>query len=318
MWKHLVQSRKRLYSRQQCIIRSITKRLNVSHSPMEVLPLTGALSAEVFGADLSQPAGNIDISSIGQALLEHQVIFFRGQNLTPAQQIAVGHQFGELDIHPFAPALPDHPEVMTVVKEAADQSGIRLGGIWHSDTTFYKEPVMGSILYALDVPQTGGDTMFANMYIAYETLSEGMKQLLGNLNAVHSPARSYGKGGRLSDTGKKDKNISMNVRTDVGDDIYTEAVHPAVRTHPETGRKGLYVNPNFTQRFEGWSAEESAGLLKFLYEHSVQPEFTCRFRWQKGSVAIWENRCTQHLALFDYRGQRRELHRTTVCGDRPY
>lgn len=289
----------------------------MSTSQIEIRPLTTALGAEVLGVDLSGPLSNAEFDTVHRALLEHLVIFFRDQEISPEQQIGFGRKFGALDVHPFAPALEDHPEVMTIVKEPDDESGIRFGGIWHSDTTFYEEPVMGSILYAREVPETGGDTMFANMYLAYETLSEGMKQMLADMRAVHSPAKSYGKGGRLSDTGKANKNISMKTRTDDGDDIYAEVVHPVIRTHPETGRKGLYVNPNFTVRFEGWTKEESAPLLHYLCTHAVQPEFTCRFRWQKGSIAFWDNRCTQHLALFDYQGQRREMHRVTVSGSRP-
>lgn len=285
---------------------------------IDIRPLTSALGAEIFGVDTSKHLDDETFAAVHGALLKHQVIFFRDQQLTPEQHVNFGRKFGELDIHPFAPALPDHPEVMTIVKEAEDQSGIGFGGIWHSDTTFYEEPVMGSILYALDVPDAGGDTLFANMYLAYDALSEGMKKMLDGMKAVHSPARSYGKGGRLSDKNKANKNISMNVRTDTGEDIYKEVTHPVVRTHPEAGRKGLYVNINFTQRFEGWTKEESAPLLKFLCEHSVQPEFTCRFRWCKGSIAFWDNRCTQHLALFDYQGKRREMNRVTVSGDRPF
>ncbi|MEM7428460.1 MAG: TauD/TfdA family dioxygenase [Pseudomonadota bacterium] len=289
----------------------------MSTNQLDIRPLTTALGAEVFGVDLSEPLSNSAFDAVHQALLDHLVIFFRDQEISPERQVAFGRSFGALDIHPFAPALDGHPEVMAIVKEPEDKSGIRFGGIWHSDTTFYEEPVMGSILYAREVPSEGGDTLFANMYLAYETLSDGMKELLGGLQAVHSPARSYGKGGRLSEAGKAHRNISMKTRTDTGDDIYAEVIHPVIRTHPETGRKGLYVNPNFTVRFEGWTKEESAPLLDYLCAHAVQPEFTCRFRWRKGSIAFWDNRCTQHLALFDYQGQRREMHRVTVSGERP-
>ena len=290
----------------------------MSTNSINIRPLTTALGAEVLGVDLSKPLSNTEFDAVHRALLDHLVIFFRDQEVSPDEQIAFGRKFGALDVHPFAPALADHPEVMTIVKEPDDQSGIRFGGIWHSDTTFYEEPVMGSILYAREVPEVGGDTMFANMYLAYETLSDGMKEMLSRLNAIHSPAKSYGKGGRLSDTGKAKKNISMKTRTDDGEDIYAEVIHPVIRTHPETGERVVYVNNGFTSHIEGLSKDESRWLLDHLYKTAWDVEIQCRFRWQAGSVAFWDNRVCQHFAVSDYFPARRVMERVTVAGDKPY
>ncbi|MGI9386983.1 MAG: TauD/TfdA dioxygenase family protein [Methyloligellaceae bacterium] len=282
---------------------------------IEVCPITSSIGAELTGVDLSQPLSNREFDAIHQAFLDHQVIFFRDQNIAPEQHLAFGRRFGELDIHPFAAGLKGHPEIMPVVKEAADNTSVNFGGKWHSDTTFYEKPSLGSILYALDVPEAGGDTLFANMYLAYETLSDGLKEVLDGLQAVHSASRAYGPNSRTTQRHKDGSGISMTVRA--GEDAEKEVIHPVVRTHPETRRKLLFVNANFTQRFDGWTKEESLPLLTYLWEHATQPAFTCRFRWQKGSVAVWDNRCTQHLALNDYHGRRRAMHRVTVCGDKP-
>ncbi len=283
---------------------------------IEVRPLTSALGAELLGVDLSKPLSNKEFDSIHRAFLDHQVIFFRDQQLTPEQHLAFARKFGELDIHPFAAGLEGHPEILPIVKEADDHTSANFGGSWHSDVTFYEKPALGSILYALDVPKTGGDTLWANMYLAYETLSDGLKQTLDGLKAVHNASRAYGLNSRTTQRHQEGADISMQVRA--SEEAEEEVTHPVIRTHPETGRKLLFVNANFTRRFVGWSEKESEPLLSFLWEHCTQPAFTCRFRWQKGSIAFWDNRCTQHLALNDYHGQRREAHRVTVCGDKPY
>lgn len=283
---------------------------------IEVRPLAGALGAELFGVDLSQPLSNKQFDSIHRAFLDHQVIFFRDQTITPEQHLDFARKFGELDIHPFAAGLDDYPEILPVVKEAADTTKANFGGSWHSDVTFYEKPALGSILYALDVPETGGDTLWANMYLAYETLSDGLMEVLDGLKAVHSASRSFGLNSRTSQRHQEGAGISMEVRAT--DEAEKEVVHPVIRTHPETGQKLLFVNSNFSQRFVGWTEQESEPLLTFLWEHCTRPEFTCRFRWQKGSIAFWDNRCTQHFALNDYHGHRREMHRVTVCGDKPY
>ncbi|MCG8544384.1 MAG: TauD/TfdA family dioxygenase [Alphaproteobacteria bacterium] len=281
---------------------------------IDVKAIAGALGAEIEGIDLGQPLDDETFDEVRQAFLDHQVIFLRDQNFTPESQIAFARRFGELDIHRFAEGLPDHPEVLPVVKEASERAS-NFGGMWHSDVTFYEEPVLGSILYAIETPPYGGDTMFANMYLAYETLSDGMKTLLEGLTALHSASRSYGRKGwtyRRYAAGSK----SIKLRTDV--DAENMVAHPVVRTHPETGRKTLFVNRANTHRIEGWTQEESEPLLQFLYAHSERPEFTCRFRWRDKSAAFWDNRCVMHCALNDYHGFRREMHRVTICGDRPY
>jgi taurine dioxygenase len=281
-------------------------------STITVTRLTSALGAEISGVDLAQPLGNEAFAVVHKALLDHCVVFFHGQVMTPDQQIAFARRFGPISIHPYAAAIEGHPEVMRVFKEKDDK--INFGGGWHSDMTFLEKPPLGSVLYAKEVPPAGGDTMFANQYLAYEALSPGMKRTLDSLNAVHSANAQYGVDG-LSEANRHNDQRSMKPKT--SDDAKAEMIHPVVRTHPETGRRALYVNIGFTQRFEGWTKEESRPLLRWLYEHCAKPEFTCRFAWRKNSVAFWDNRCTQHYALNDYHGHRREMHRVTVEGDRP-
>jgi len=281
---------------------------------IEVKRIAGALGAEIHGVDLSQTLSNSELDSVHQAFLDHQVIFFREQKISPEQHIAFGRRFGELDLHPFADGMEDYPEIIHVLKEAKDHSERTFGGGWHTDVTFYEKPALGSILYALDVPESGGDTQFANMYMAYDALSDGMKAMLDGMTAIHSASRAYGERSRALHH-DKESYTSMQVRT--GPDAEIEVEHPVVRTHPETGRKGLFVNRGFTVRFKDWTEAESAPLLEYLYGHAVRPEFTCRFRWEKGSIAFWDNRCTHHFAINDYHGKRRSMHRVTVCGDRP-
>ena len=281
---------------------------------IEVKQIAGALGAEIHGVDLGQKLSNSEFDAVHQAFLDHQVIFFRDQNISPEQHIAFGRRFGELDLHPFADGMEDYPEIIHVLKEAKDHSERTFGGGWHTDVTFYEKPALGSILYALDVPESGGDTQFANMYMAYDSLSDGMKSMLDGMTAIHSASRAYGERGRTLHR-DKDSYTSMKIRT--GPDAEIEVEHPVVRTHPETGRKGLFVNRGFTVRFKDWTEAESVPLLEFLYTHAVRPEFTCRFRWEKGSIAFWDNRCTHHFAINDYHGKGRSMHRVTVCGDRP-
>lgn len=278
------------------------------YSHLDVRPLAGSLGAEIFGVDLSKELSQEVFSEIHRAYLEYQVIFFRDQELTPEQHIAFARRFGELNIHPIYEPLPGYPEILPVVKEKDATDNI--GDSWHSDVTYLDKPPMGSLLYAREIPPFGGDTLFADMYLAYETLSDGMKKMINGLKAVHSDA--------YLTAASKDRNKSRS--TKLRDDIAeaAEAVHPVVRTHPETGRKLLFVNVPFTERFEGMTKEESRPLLDYLLKHAARPEFTCRFRWQIGSLAFWDNRCCHHYALNDYQGYRREMHRVTVEGDRPF
>ena len=270
---------------------------------LKIRRVAGALGAELSGVDLSRPLADETIAAIRAALVEHQVIFFRDQELTPAQQTAFGARFGPLNIHPYVAGMADHPEVMEIIKEPVDK--VNFGGGWHSDMSFLESPAIGSILYALEVPQFGGDTLFASQAAAYDALSPGLKATLETLNAVHSASREYSAAGQSAQ-----KRASMSVAE--ADGMVGEYVHPVVLVHPETGRKALYVNPAFTIRIEGWSKRESKALLDFLFEHCRYEAFTCRFNWAKGSVAFWDNRSVWHFALNDYPGQRRHMRRVTV------
>ncbi len=279
---------------------------------IKVRPLSGALGAEISGVDLARPLGNSLFAEIHRAFMRYQVIFFRDQVLTQEQHMEFSARFGALQVIPFVKGMDEHPEIIAVVKEAEERHTYNFGGKWHSDLSFQEAPPLGSALYARDVPDFGGDTMWCNMYGAYEHLSPGLRRLLDGLTAVHSARRSYGPQGQF----RNDDIKSMSIVNSTA--ALSETEHPVVRTHPETGRKCLFVNPVYTIRFKDMTEEESRPLLRFLQEQAVQPENTCRFRWTRGTLALWDNRCTQHLALNDYDGQRREMNRTTITGDRPY
>ena len=275
-------------------------------SDIGIHPVSGALGAEITGVDLASDLDDQTIGVLRLAWLEHLVLFFHDQPLPPARFLAFGRHFGETIEYPFVKGLDEFPEIIPVVKLAHER--INFGGVWHSDTAYLDAPPMASMLLAREVPPAGGDTLFANMYLAYEALSEGMKRLLGDLRAVNSSSKadaSRTREDRVADRGRAD------ART-----LY-EAAHPVVRVHPETGRKALYVNVAHTIRFEGMTEEESAPLLGYLYRHQTRPEFTCRFRWRPGSMAFWDNRCAQHNAVNDYAGHRRVMQRITLAGDVP-
>ena len=270
---------------------------------LNIRRVAGALGAEISGVDLSQPQADETIAAIRRAFVEHQVIFFRDQALTPAQQVTFGARFGPLNIHPYVAGMAAQPEVMEVIKEPSDRTNF--GGGWHSDMSFLERPAIGSILYALEVPQFGGDTLFASQAAAYDALSPGLKATLETLSAVHSASREYAPGGH-----SVQQRSSMSVAE--ADGHVGEHVHPMVLVHPETGRKALYVNPAFTLRIDGWKTRESKALLDYLFEHCGYEGFTCRFAWATGSVAFWDNRSVWHFALNDYPGQRRHMRRVTV------
>jgi taurine dioxygenase len=274
---------------------------------MHIEPLSGALGAEVSGFDLSKPLTTTEAAVIRQALLDHVVIFFRDQALTPAQLLDFGRRFGKVIEYPFVKGLPEHPEVIPVVK--LEHERVNFGGVWHSDTTYLQRPPMASMLVAREVPPAGGDTLFANMTLAYEAMSAGMKRLLQGVRAVNSSAKA--------DVSKSREDRMRDGARDDARSVY-EAEHPVVRTHPETGRKALYVNAGHTLRFAGMTEEESAPLLGYLFSHQIRPEFTCRFRWRVGSLAFWDNRAGQHYPLNDYHGMRRVMHRITLEGDVPF
>jgi taurine dioxygenase len=274
--------------------------------PLDIRPIAGALGAEIGGVDLSEPLDGATVGGIRQALLDHLVVFFRDQDLSPGQLVAFGRQFGTLSQYPFVSGLPGHPDVIEVLKK--ENESVNFGGIWHSDTVYLDQPPMGSMLFALEVPPARGDTMFANMFTAYDTLSDGMKRLLAGLRAVNSSAKA--------DVSRTREDRIAGSPGQGAREVF-ESTHPVVRTHPESGRKGLYVNIAHTARFEGMTEEESAPLLNYLFRHQVKHEFTCRFRWEKGSLAFWDNRSTQHYPINDYNGFRRRMHRITLAGDTP-
>jgi taurine dioxygenase len=273
---------------------------------ISVHPIAGALGAEISGVDLAKHLDDETVAAIRRAWLEHLVVFFRDQELTPQQFLDFGRRFGEAIEYPFVKGLPDTPEVIPVLK--LEHEAVNFGGIWHSDTTYLERPPMASMLIGREVPEAGGDTEFASMYMAYDTLSDGMKRLLDPLTAVNSSA--------LADVSKtREDRLKDSARRDAATQYVAE--HPVVRVHPETGRRALYVNVAHTERFSGMTREESLPILRYLFQHQVRPEFTCRFRWRPGSIAFWDNRCAQHNAINDYPGRRRLMHRLTLAGDRP-
>jgi len=273
---------------------------------ISVHAIAGALGAEISGVDLAKDLDDQTIATIRRAWLEHLVVFFRDQELTPQQFLDFGRRFGEPIEYPFVKGLPETPEVIPVLKLENEQ--VNFGGIWHSDTTYLEVPPMASMLIGREVPEAGGDTEFASMYMAYETLSDGMKRLLEPLTAVNSSA--------LADVSKtREDRLKDSARRGAAKQY--EAEHPVVRVHPETGRRALYVNVAHTERFSGMTRDESLPILRYLFQHQVRPEFTCRFRWRAGSIAFWDNRCAQHNAINDYPGHRRLMHRLTLAGDRP-
>lgn len=279
---------------------------------IDITPVTGALGAEIAGVDLSKPLSNEVFSDIYQAFLDHLVIFFRDQNMTPEQHRDFAARFFKLEAHPFVQSLDGIPEIIEIIKEPDEHKN--WGGPWHSDVTFKEEPSIGAVLYARDVPGYGGDTLFANMYLAYETLSDGLKAMIEGVNAVHESGEP-----------SNYTNYYKSMRGKAEATAIESSVHPVVRTHPETGRKALFVNGGFTRRFENMTEEESRPLLEYLWTHASRPEFTCRQHWAQGSIAVWDNRVTMHHAVDDDfralqngQGFRRVMHRATMAGQPPH
>ena len=278
---------------------------NQKYFHINVQPVSGALGAEITGVDISLPLDAEVVEEIRNAFLSHLVIFFQNQVITPQQQLNFAEQFGIPMEYPQLKGLPECPLVTEVIK--LEHEKLNFGGVWHSDTAYLKQPPMASMLYAIEIPPYGGDTIFSNQYMAYGNLSDGFKKTLSELIAVNSsskPEVSMTREDRMSEAG-----MELNV---------LDALHPAVRTHPETGRKALYVNKAHTTHFEDWTEQESKSLLEFLFHHQVRTEFTCRFSWEKNSLAFWDNRCVQHNPVNDYHGFRRIMHRVTIAGDKPY
>ncbi|MSP02222.1 MAG: TauD/TfdA family dioxygenase [Acetobacteraceae bacterium] len=268
---------------------------------LEVRPLASAVGAEIGGVDLSADLPDGLIADLKGALARHGVIVFRDQILSEDQHIAAARRFGDININRFFATADGHPEIALVVKEP--EQTVNIGGGWHTDHSYDAEPALGSMLFAREVPPIGGDTMFASMYAAYDALSDGLKETLSGMRAVHSSRHVFG-------------TVREGLKGRIGNaELATQdAVHPVTIVHPESGLKALYVNPGFTVRFDGWTVEESAPLLGYLYRHAARPEFTCRLQWRNGSLAFWDNRSTWHYALNDYQGERRLMHRITIEG----
>ncbi len=280
----------------------------VDYTTFDLHPMTMTLGAEIHGVDLSREVAEDQFDEIRRAFAEFSVIFFRDQHLTPDQHIAFASRWGEINVNRFFKAIDSHPVIAEVRKEPDQETNI--GGSWHTDHSYDQVPATGSILYARQVPEIGGDTQFASMYAAYDGLSDGLKRMLEPLRATHSSRHAFGR------TAYRIQQYSDDVGDRLGnpDAATQDADHPVVIQHPLSGRKALYVNPGFTIRFSGWSDEESRPLLEYLYRQATKPEYTCRFHWQKNSLALWDNRATWHQALNDYPGQRRLMHRITIEG----
>tara|TARA_E500000075_G_C6941227_1_gene294565 strand:+ start:123 stop:956 length:834 start_codon:yes stop_codon:yes gene_type:complete len=271
---------------------------------IEVGPVSGGVGVEIHNVDIKQGLSDSAFETLRDAFVTHGLIFLRDQDITPDEHIAFAQRWGDININRFFPRLDGYDQIATVTKEP-DQI-VNIGGGWHTDHSYDHVPALGSILIARETPPVGGDTLFACMYKAYDTLSDGMKQTLEGMKAVHSSRHVFGEQSNYRET--------MKDRFSNAEDATQDAVHPVVITHPESGRKALYVNPAFTLHFEGWTTAESQPLLDYLYAHAAQLEHTTRFQWAPGSIAFWDNRCTWHYALNDYHGTRREMHRITIEG----
>jgi alpha-ketoglutarate-dependent taurine dioxygenase len=273
---------------------------------LDIRPIAGALGAEIHGVDLAGPLDDGVVAAIRRALLDHLVIFFREQELPPERFLAFARRFGEPMEYPLVKGIDGYPDIIRVAK--LEHETVNFGGIWHSDTTYLEAPPMGTLLVAREVPPFGGDTLFANMYLAYESLSDGMRRLLEGLKGVSSSVKA--------DASKtREDRIKSDPTAQSRQEFLAE--HPVLRTHPETGRKALYVNVAHTVRFAGLTEAESAPILGYLFQHQTRAEFTCRFAWRPGSLAFWDNRAVQHNPVNDYHGQRRVMHRITLKGDVP-
>ncbi len=276
-----------------------------------VEPYTGVAGAVISGVDLAGALDDETVAEIRRALLDHVVVFFRGQELSASRQAALSHRFGPYSPVPFIEPIAQHPEVIAVVREPTETQSFAFGGVWHSDFSFLPEPPAFSMLHTLEVPPFGGDTLWANQYLAFETLSRGLRQTLRGIDGVHSARDAYSP--RMQAV--HDLFAGMTVHT--SEEANRTQTHPVVRRHPETGRDALYVNQQYTVGLHDWWPTEEHALLDFLLAHATQDSFTCRWRWQVGDVAFWDNRSAQHMVMGDVRDHRRSMHRTTVAGDAP-
>jgi taurine dioxygenase len=284
----------------------------MTYQTMDVRPLAGALGAEIYGIDLKDRDDSPVWVELRQAFLEYKVIAIRGQDLTCEDLMRVGARFGEPCYYPFAKGMPDYPYITEVVKDRHERENF--GGDWHTDTMYLEKPPRATLLYALETPPAGGDTLYVNTSAAYDALSDGMKKLLDGLIGVASGGLKHRRGG---ERGAHHRRMSSMAVQNADGAAGFEAKHPIVRTHPETGRKALYVSALHTLRFNGFTEEESRPLIEWLDAHCTQPEFSCRVRWQPGQLTIWDNRTTLHYAINDYHGFRRHMRRLTVGPEEP-
>ncbi len=282
-----------------------------SYERVTVDPHTGVGGAVISGVNLAAPIDDQTVAEIRRALLDHTVVFFRDQTLNSDEQVALSHRFGPYSQVPFVEPIADHPEVIAVVREATETQSFSFGGIWHSDFSFLPAPPAFSMLHALEIPPYGGDTLWANQYLAFETLSRGLQATLRSIDGLHSARDAYSPKMQAV----HDMFAGMSVTT--SEDANRVQPHPAVRVHPETRREALYLNQQYTIGLAEWWPTEQKALLDFLFAHSTQDSFTCRWQWAVGDVAFWDNRCAQHMVMGDVRGHRRSMHRTTVAGDVP-
>ena len=282
-----------------------------TYQTIDVKPISGVLGAEIFGVNLANDISEETFAEIYQTWLDHLVIFFRDQDITPEHYLKFAKKFGEIHTHPLMKGMDDYPEVLEIVKTEDDT--YTFGNTWHTDQIFTEQPAKASMLYAKEVPPYGGDTLFANMYAAYDALSDGMKSMLYNLQTLNKGDNFKRRG--LSRAERYAGRTSMKLK-EKPDDRPTEAIHPLVRTHPETKRKSLYISVH-TETLEDFGETEADVIIDQLREHAMKPEFVCRFPWEVGSIALWDNRCTQHYAMGDYQGFRRRMHRLMIKGDTP-
>jgi len=275
------------------------------YETISVKPISGAIGAEIHDIDLAGDISDQTVEEIARAQRDHLVVFFRDQDITPTQHLAIAKRFGDILEYPLVKGLEDYPQIAPVIK--LEHETTNFGGIWHSDTAYLAEPPKAAMLVARELPPYGGDTLFSNMYMAHDTLSEGMKNMLSGLRAVNSSAKADA-------SATREDRLKTAAKLDTDDVI--SAIHPVVRTHPETGKKLLYVNIGHTSHFD-MSEKESAPLLSYLFAHQTKPEFTCRFSWRPGSIAFWDNRACHHNPVNDYHGFKRVMHRITLAGERP-
>lgn len=279
------------------------------YSRIEVRPCDGVLGAEIHGVDLAKPLDRETFEEIHRAWLEYAVIFIRNQRITPGEQTAFAERFGELDSYPFIEPLADHPFIIPIIKEP--DTKFNFGGGWHSDMSYTEKPCKATLLYALEIPKSGGDTLFASMTAAYAALSQGMKDLIADLEAVFTAAKVHGATGYY-----KSADHPMKMTQDSGKE-QARYLHPVVRTHPETGNKGIYLDAPHVECFENMTIAESQPLMDYLCGHATSEAFSIRHTWSVGTLTLWDNRCVQHHALNDYPGERREMNRITIKGDLP-